>query len=300
MSPSDSSKGKQNRVHLPVVFTMGNFFNYNGKIYQEDTAVIGPDNRGLRYGDGLFETIKLNNGYLIFSEEHFDRLWRGLNILQFDIPKHFTSDHLQKEILALAKKNELVNARIRLNVFRGDGGLNDAKDHLPNYIIQAWPLLADTFKLNSNGLILGIDDRIRKSIDILSNLKHNNYLPNAIAALNAKKEKWNDAIILNAFNRVCETTIANIYLIKNGVIYTPALSEGCVAGVMRNFLVEKIKKAGYNIEETAITIETLLAADEVFLSNSIYNIRWVQSIPDKKFDNIITQKIFSGIISTIL
>jgi len=277
---------------------MGNFFNYNGKIYKEGTAIVSADNRGLRYGDGLFETMKLKNGELIFADEHFPRLWKGLKTLQFELPKHFTPELLQEQILLLAKKNENENsARIRLSVFRSDGGLYDAKDHLPNYIIQSLPLSTDAGKWNGNGLILGIYNDVKKSCDILSNLKHNNYLPSVMAALHAKKQKWNDAIILNAYNRICESTIANIFLIKNDIIYTPALSEGCVAGIIRGYLISKIFSLGFSLVEKEITIDELMNADEVFLTNSIYNIRWVQQIDNKKYSNDLTLKIYSAVLA---
>ncbi|MEO7581665.1 MAG: aminotransferase class IV, partial [Ferruginibacter sp.] len=202
-----------------------NYFNYNGKIYKESSLVIGADNRGLRYGDGLFETIKMKNGNLFFEDEHFARLWKGLSVLQFDIPKHFTIEKLQEEIRSLAKKNGTeATARIRINIIRGDGGLYDAKNHQPNYIIQTWPIVPGNGELNSNGLVLGIYSDVRKSCDILSNLKHNNYLPYLMAALKAKQEKWNDAIVLNTDGRICETTIANIFIIKSQVVFTPQLS----------------------------------------------------------------------------
>jgi branched-chain amino acid aminotransferase len=118
-----------------------NYFNFNGKIFKEGSPVIGPDNRGLRYGDGLFETMKMINGQLILGDEHFARLWKGLKLLHFDIPKHFTVEVLQREIISTAQKNGHDSlARIRLQIIRDDGGLFDAKNHLPNYIIQTWPI----------------------------------------------------------------------------------------------------------------------------------------------------------------
>lgn len=278
-----------------------NYFNYNGKIYKEGTPVIGADNRGLRYGDGLFETMKMKNGRLIFEDEHFARLWKGLNVLQFDIPKHFTAEGLQQEIRSLAKKNDHENcAAIRLNIVRGDGGLYDAKNHMPGYIIQTRSLAEDYTKWNSNGLVLGVYEAVRKSCDILSNLKHNNYLPFVLAALHAKKEKWNDAIVLNANGRICETTIANIFIIKDEVIYTPPLGEGCVAGIMRRMIIKNHASANLELVETALNTDHLMDADEIFLTNSLYNIRWVQRVGDAGYQNIITQKIFSTLIETIL
>lgn len=285
---------------FPAYLYPMNYFNYNGKLFKEGTAIIGADNRGLRYGDGLFETMKLKNGRLLFEDEHFARLWRGMNILQFDIPRHFTVEILQAAIKQLAEKNGHERAaRIRLNIVRGDGGLYDAKNHSPNYIIQTWPLAEVNDAWNSNGLVLGIYEAAKKSCDILSNLKHNNYLPYVLAALQAKKEKWNDAIVLNVYGRVCDTTIANIFIIKDNVVYTPALSEGCVAGVMRRMVIKSLLNANWEVVEQELDPAGLLSADEVFLTNSMYNIRWVQGIGEIAYRNVVTQQIFSTIIQTI-
>lgn len=274
-------------------------FIFNGKMYKAGAEIIGPDNRGLRFGDGLFETIKTANGDLEFADEHFARLWKGLQVLRFDIPKHFTPELLQQEIKGLLQKNEHRHlARVRLTVFRGDGGLYDATDHKPNYIIQSWALPAETGSWNSNGLVLGIYTDAKKSCDILSNLKHNNFLPYAMGALYAKSEKWNEAALLNNYGRICETTFANIFLIKDEVIYTPALSEGCIAGIMRGNVIQKLKAAGYKLAEGELSIDELLNADEVFLTNSMYNMRWVQSIGEKKYTNTQTQKIYTALFST--
>lgn len=278
-----------------------NYFNYNGKIYKEFSLVIGADNRGLRYGDGLFETIKMKDGTLFFEDEHFARLWKGLAVLQFDIPKHFTIERLQEETKALAKRNgHEAAARIRINIVRGDGGLYDAKNHKPNYIIQTWPLAPGNGELNSNGLVLGIYRDARKSCDLLSNLKHNNYLPYVMAALQAKQEKWNDAIVLNTDGRICDTTIANIFIIKNEVVSTPPLSEGCVAGVMRKVVIKHLLEENWQIIEQGISTIDILSADEIFLTNSIGNIKSVQRIEEVTYRNILTQKIFNTISSTIL
>ncbi|UEG48944.1 aminotransferase class IV [Ferruginibacter lapsinanis] len=279
---------------------MSIFFYHNGKFYSEGTLIVGAENRGLRYGDGLFETMKIINGKIIAEDDHLARLWAGMKVLQFDVPKHFTPDKVLEAIIALAKKNNHLNAaRVRLTVYRGDGGLFDAVSHQPDYIIQTWALPESNGQWNSNGLVLGIYTDVKKSCDILSNLKHNNYLPYIMAALHAKKEKWNDAVVLNTFGRVCETTIANIFIIKENRIFTPSLKEGCVAGVFRRTFLRNVAAAGYAVIEKEITTDELQNADEVFLTNSIYNIRWVQRIGDKEFLNTVTQKIYSDISSTI-
>ena len=277
------------------------YFIYNGKTYKEESPILSVNSRGLKYGDGLFETIKSIKGELQFIDEHLARLWKGLQVLQFNIPKHFTPEYLQDEIFALIKKNSHEKmARIRLTVFRGDGGLYDEINHKPHYLVQSWPLLDDAGEWNSNGLVLGIYTDVKKSCDLLSNLKHNNFLPYSMAALHAKKQKWNDAVLQNTEGGVCDTTIANLFLIKDGVIYTPALAQGCIAGIIRKFLINRLTAANYKIIEGRLTGDDLDAADEVFLTNSIYNLRWVQSLGEKKYTNMQTQKIYTTVFSTNL
>ena len=133
------------------------YFNFNGKICKEGTAVVGPDSRALRYGDGIFETMKFKNESIIFEDEHFARLWKGMALLQFDIPKHFTPLLLLQQIKELIKKNELAGiVRIRLQVFRGNGGLYDLDNNFPNYTIQVWQLPGNAITWNSTGLVMGI------------------------------------------------------------------------------------------------------------------------------------------------
>ena len=275
-----------------------NYVNFNGKLVEELTPIIGADNRGLRYGDGLFETIKYKKNELIFIDEHLSRLWKGMQLLKFDIPKVFTPDNLQQQILQLIKKNKLTTARIRLSILRGNGGVYDVANHTPIYIIQSWQIAGTNATLNENGLQLCIFTDAKKMTDNFCNLKHNNYLPYFMGALFAKQQQCNDAIILNNYDRICDSTIANIFIIKDETIYTPSLTEGCVAGVMRKFLLQQLLVLGYNITETEITKEYLLCADEVFLSNSMYNIRWVASIEEKNYSNNTTKKIFESLVQT--
>ena len=128
------------------------FFNYNGKIFNGNETIIGPTNRGLRYGDGLFETIKFKNGKIILAAQHFERLWAGMEALEFTVPIHFTVQKMILEITALIKKIKLKEARVRLTVIRSDGGIYDPKNNTPNYIIEAIKLPEENGSLNINGL----------------------------------------------------------------------------------------------------------------------------------------------------
>jgi branched-chain amino acid aminotransferase len=276
------------------------YVNFNGKLFPTGTALVTADNRGLRYGDGLFETMKFRSGKLQFQSAHFNRLWHGLTVLGFELPKHFTKEKLAGEIHLLCKKNGIDHiGRIRLNVFRADGGLYDPIDHFPRYAIQAWPLPDETGQLNSNGLVAGIYGEARKALDVLCNLKHNNFLPYALGAIHARNEKWNDAILLNTNGDICDTTIANIFLVKDNVLVTPALAEGCVAGVMREMLLNHLLMENYTVSEQAVTVDDLLAADEVFFTNSMHVIKWVQRVGDRNYGNKLTPDIFRSFLPTI-
>lgn len=272
------------------------YINFNGKVVAENTAIIEANNRGFRYGDAVFETIKLKNGILILANAHFDRLWKGITLLQFEIPKLFTTAFLEKEIYNLAKKNNLQSARVRLTVFRGAGGIYDAVNHYPNFVIETIQLSAHTGLINTNGLDICLYTDAVKSIDAFSNCKTNNYLPYFMGALFAKKMKCNDAIIVNSQGNVCDTTIANIFLIKNSHIYTPSLQQGCVAGVMRQCVLHNLKKMNYSIEDGIVTKQNIIDADEIFLTNSIYNIRWVSSFENKMYNNTIIKKISNNLV----
>ena len=149
-------------------------------------------------------------------------------------------------------------------------------------------------------MIVDIYPDARKTCDILSNSKTNNYLPYVMAALHAKQNKLNDCFVLNQHDRICDATIANIFWIKDSVIYTPPLSEGCVAGVMRRFLMEKILNTGLThhsfsdggIMEATLDVHELESAQEVFLTNASYGIRWVKQFRNTTYTNTLTQIIY--------
>jgi len=264
---------------------MGIFFSYNGKFYKQGTAVISPDNRSLKFGDGLFETMKMVDGGLELKEYHFERLFNGMKVLALEIPPYFTDIFLENEIIALTKKNkEYQTARIRLMIFRGDGNLNSPDNNLPNYIIQTWPL-PGVSKLNSTGLVIDVYPDVRKANDILANFKTNNFLPYALAAIHAQKNNLNDCILLNTNDRVCDTTVANIFIIKDKIIYTPPLKESCIAGIVRRWMIENIRYEGLKIKERLLTVEDVKQADEIFLTNSIYPIRWVKQFQNVEYTN---------------
>ena len=271
---------------------------FNGTIVPGNEPHLLVANRGYRYGDGLFETIKVVKGIILSEYYHFERLFSGLSLLKFTVPRLFTKEKLAEEILYLCKKNECENlARVRLSVFRGNGGLYD-EDRTPGYIIECWPLNVSVNKLNENGLVIDIFPDAQKSCDKFSNLKSANFLPYAMAAQYARENKLNDSLILNTGNCIADSTIANVFIVKGGIIITPALKEGCVNGVMRRHLIEKFRMSGLGFQERELVVNDLEMADEVFLTNAINGIRWVRQFRDKIYTNEKTVDIYNRFITT--
>lgn len=276
------------------------FLNYNGKIYRADKLLISPNNRSFRYGDGCFETIKMIKGKMILEEYHFERLFASIESLQFEKPVFFTQQYLREQVTEIAKKNYHDKlARIRLMVFRGNGGLYDPENHFPNFIIQTWELNPANNALNENGLVIDVYKDARKVCDQFSHIKSNNYLPYAMAALWAKKNKLNDALLLNPYNNIADATIANVFIVKDGIIKTPAISEGCVAGVMRRHLLQCMRNENMPVEETSITVDDLQQAQEIFLTNSGYGIRWVKSCGKGNYVLLVAEMLFKKFVDPL-
>ena len=279
---------------IEMSFLMRRFINFNGKIVDGESPVIGSTDHSYRYGDGLFETMKAKEGRIVYADQHFERLFTGLKTLKFKIPHILTEQKLLEDASKLCEKNNCNGlARVRLSVSRGSGGLYDGDDHC-TFLLECWPLEQNNDQLNDNGLIIDIFPDAKKSIDVFSNLKSANYLPYVMAAVWAKENKLNDALVLNSKERICDATIANVFWVKDTQIFTTPLSEGGVAGVMRR----RILNADQSVAESILTEDILLNADEVFLSNVITGIRWVKQFRNKTYVNRIASKLFATLIQT--
>lgn len=271
---------------------MHSWLNFNGSFIREGSPVVTANNRGLRYGDGIFETMKLVNGEIRLQSYHFERMWVGAEILQLSFPNGMGPGDLEHEIIRTAEKNRVSGAaRVRVMLFRGDGGLYEIPGEGGGLIIQVWGLPSDHEVFHEAGLLVNIFGEVYKSCDQLSNLKTNNYLVYVLAALHAKKHNCNDSLILNSHGRICDASIANIFWVKGEEIYTPPLSEGCVAGVMRRHLLQMHP----SIREKICTVAELEQADEIFLTNAVAGIRWVSCLNEKHYENKVSRALHASI-----
>jgi len=277
---------------------MALFLFYNDQWLDTQQPLITAANRGFRYGDGLFETMYVVNGAIRLHRYHFERLFAGMRLLQLRLPEKYDTAYLCDCIAALCEKNHHPAARVRLTVFRGDGTLFDAGDGPAQCIIESHPLpVAKSSELaaHSSPLITGIFTQARKSADAFSHIKSNNYLASAMAALHARQQGWDDAFLLNTEGRVCESAIANVFIVRSGHLYTPPLDEGCVAGVMRRFMLEHLAAAGYPVAETPLSIGDLYAADEVFLTNALHLLRSVSHCDKEQYHTHVGAGIFQAL-----
>ena len=244
--------------------------NFNGNIATEDKFSLSIQNRAFKYGDALFETIRVNNGKVVFLEDHYFRLMASMRMLRMEISMAFTLEFFEKEILSTVVANELKEARVRFSVFRNNGGLYLPIDNATSYIIEA-DLLSSSLKTDYE-VDLFKDHYVYSGM--LSTLKTNNKILNVIAGIYADENGLDNCILLNENKHIVEAINSNIFLVKDHLITTPSLSEGCLKGVVRKNIISIINdESAYEIVEAAISPFELQKADEVFLTNSIVGIQ---------------------------
>lgn len=239
------------------------------------------DSRGLRFGEGIFETMKVEDDQVEFEQWHFERLQQGIGLLQLKgLP---AMDLLALHCRELVKMNGHVKARVRLTVSGGAGSLFD--DPAAQYTIESWEMQPAKEALGTC-LFTGLP----VEANMLSHIKHNNFLPYILAAKYAKQQGVDECITVNGQGNICEGTVSNIFLVKGNLLITPPLSEGCVGGIIRRHIVEQTPP-GFSVVQKPVTLPMLEDADEVFLTNSVYGIRPVARFHDRSFPITVIDSI---------
>lgn len=268
-----------------------NMICYNGQFLPADAPILSGTNRGFKYGDGLFETMRIHKGILPLAGYHFHRLYDGLKQLSIQI-SHLNKEALLTAIFSLCKMNGCKDfGRIRLTVFRDHN--NEG-----SFVIEATALV-EGMVLNEKGYSLTICPDIWKSCDAISSLKSTNYLPYVQAERYAFEQGADEALLLNQYGAISDGSKTNIFINKQGTIMTPAINQGCVNGVMRRYIIESLYKKELPVQEGTITSNDLLEADEIFLTNAIRGIQWVKQFQGKEYVNEQTKKLFQALCSTI-
>ena len=267
---------------------------FNHKILNKKELKFSIDNRAFLYGDGLFESVKIINGKPFNLEAHLKRLFSASTLLDLQI--NASKKDFINNIDFLIKENKITKGgNLKIIVFREEGGKFLPENNSASFLIMSKESENNLFKLNKNGLDLGLFRDQLKPKGELSNYKSISALQSIICSLDARKKAKEDCLMFNPENNIVESSNSNVFYVRNRLIYTPKLLEGCVDGTMRNCILN-LKNLDFNIIETEVRTEDILDADEVFLSNAISGIRWVSSIEDRKFSQqnisqLLTEKI---------
>ncbi len=265
--------------------------NFNENIL-ENKAVLSIQNRGYAYGDALFETIKTSYGKILFWEDHYFRLMASMRIMRMEIPMNFTMEFLEAQIQKTLNANQLLktSARIKLIVHRNKGGLYLPNINSVSFIITVKPIQED-FYLHQDGFYeVDLFKDYYISPSLLSTLKTNNKAINVIGSIYAKENNLHNCLLLNTNKHVIEALNGNVFVVKNNIIKTPPIIDGCLKGIMRKQLIEIIKNLPeYELLEESISPFELQKADEIFITNVIVGIQPVTKYRKKTFVNEVSK-----------
>ena len=264
--------------------------NFNGQIVPSDQQVLSVNNRGFRYGDGLFESMRYMNGAIKFPELHIDRIQKGMKVLKLDNNSHIDSWFLREKVEELVRRNKIGNdARVKLTVFRDADGLYTPDSNKTGYVLESQALNDSQYTLNPKGLIIDVFDELTKPINILANLKTCNSLVYVLAGVYKNQHALDEVMILNQNGFLCESISSNVFVVYDRKLYTPALNEGCIGGVMRQVVMRLAKENNIELVEAQVNPEILNEADEVFVTNATKGIQWVMGYNNKRYFNEVAK-----------
>ena len=268
--------------------------NLNGTITSHEAAKLSLKNRGLLYGDAVFETIKAVNGQLFFWEDHYFRLMASMRILRMAIPMHFSMEFLENEIKktirAAAFDKQAV--RIKLYVNRKEGGKYNPTNHDVDYFIELEATGNPFYTLNEDPYRVELFKDHYIYANLLSTLKSNAKTINVLGSIYATENGYQNCLLLNEQKMVVEALQGNLFLVKGTTIITPPTSDGCLRGIIRKQLIEIVKTLEeYTIEEKSISSFDLQKADELFITNVMIGIQPISNYRKKNYGTEVAKML---------
>lgn len=254
---------------------------YNNDFFPANDLLLSFNNRSFSFGDGFFESIRYSKNHILFWEDHVVRAKATAKLLKLDI-SIIDWEVLKKQILFLLD-NYIGDARVKIHIFRRGGGFYTPKTNEASFLITAYQTTHSAYEFDDNGLKVDIFDEIPQSINKLSSHKTSNALIYILASIYAQENGLDDVFLINQHGNVCETSNSNIFLVFNNIIYTPAIHEGCLDGIMRRKIIQIAEANGFKVNETIISATKIPYADEIFVTNAIKGIRWVSAFKQKRF-----------------
>ena len=258
----------------------------DGVVTEVNSMPNGYNSRGFLYADGFFETLRIIDGKIPLLDLHFGRITDSLAAYKLKSPDSLNLPELESSILKFAASVGLENhGRVRMTIYRSGNGKYLPQSNTASWLATIERPLSDKFELNEKGLSIGIFEEFSKTVDKFSNFKNLNCQISIHASLFAQEKKFSDVLVLNSNREIIESTYSNVFLVKDGALYTPKLSAGPVGGVMRAAVINLAIELGVKVYECNLHAQELLKADEVFLTNAISGIKWVASYRTKRYFN---------------
>jgi len=260
--------------------------NYNGKLIKKNEEVISFTNRGLLYGDALFETLRISNGKILFWEDHYFRLMASMRILRMEIPMSFSMEFLENEVIKTLEGHEslISNARAKLFINRKAGGKYTPITNDVDYFVIIEKLEDSFYIFNDLPFTVELFKDYYIPSSLLSTLKTSTKVINILGSIFAKENGYDNCILLNEKKQVTEVLNGNIFLVKGMEIITPRINDGCLNGVLRKQIISICNKSEkYNLIEKSISPFELQKADELFLTNVIVGIQPISKYRKKEY-----------------
>ena len=263
---------------------------YNGKYVNKSDLQISIDNRGIKYGDSFFETIRCINGKPLFWEEHYFRIAGSFFLMKMNVPANFDLDFFKNLIqnLLIHNKQDTHSSRVRITFFRSKSGYYLPETNDIDFIIDSEKINSSCYELNPEGLKILLYKENVLSATNLSSLKSSNRLLNVLAAIYAQDNNCDDAILMNNHKNIVESTCGNIFICINNSIITPPIQDGCINGIVRKVL---LNEKSFDIKEKSISLSDVFNAQEIFITNVIKGVRWIGSIDNKSYKMVLSETV---------
>ena len=268
--------------------------NFNGTILEKHKAAISISNRGLNYGDAIFETLRVSAGKIYFWEDHYFRLMASMRILRMEIPMNFTQEYLETQILTTIEANGAITAayRIKILVWRQEGGLYSPTTNEIDFSVQCSDLQNSFYLVSQDHYEVELFKDHYITSGLLSTLKTNNKIINVLGSIFAKENGYENCLLLNEKKQIVEALNGNLFLVKGDVIKTPPLKDGCLKGIMRKQILAILADLhDYDVQEVSISPFELQKADEMFVTNVITGIQSITKYRKKQYTNTIAKEL---------
>lgn len=274
-------------IPLVLLTAMSHTIFLNDKIIKETEGFISAMDRGFLYGDGLFETLRTYRRNPFCLEDHVGRL--SYSSKYFDIPFHHTLQQIRYIIGQLIAQNGLSDAYIRMTLSRGSSshGLIPRHPCNPTFAIHAKPLTVYPPAWRTTGLSLMTSSFRRSDTCPVSSHKTLNFMTNYLVKKEAIDHGYHDAIILNTNNQVTECAVSNVFIVEKNTVITPSLKTNILPGVTRKIILRLCKESGISVSEEEFGMERVLAAEEIFVTNSLMEVMPASKIDGKPIGNTV-------------